>query len=66
MNRQQRRTAAAQKRRDERRAELIALASNVIADMAEQDPTLTGATLILPSGEMMRLDADLLARGGNA
>ena len=58
MNRQQRRTAAAQKRRDERRAELIALASNVIADMAEQDPTLPGATLILPSGEMMHLGGE--------
>lgn len=66
MNCQQRRAAAAEKRRVERRAELITLAANVVADIAEQDPTLTGGTLILPSGEVMRLDADLLARGGNA
>jgi hypothetical protein len=66
VNRQQRRATAAEKRRAERRSELITLAANVLADMAEQDSTLTGATLVLPDGEVMRLDADLLARGGRA
>jgi hypothetical protein len=64
VNRAQRRAAASDKRRAERRAKLIALASDVVADMAEQDPSLTGATLVLPSGEMMYLDASLLKQGG--
>ena len=50
MNRAQRRAAAADKRRAERRA--IAVASDLVAGIAERDKTLAGATLIMPDGEM--------------
>jgi hypothetical protein len=66
MNRQKRRAAAAEKRRAERRRDLIAFASSYIAAVAERDESLTGATLITPEGEMIRLDAAALKRGGRA
>jgi hypothetical protein len=66
VNRAQRRAAASDKRRANKRANTIAVASDLVAGIAEQDKTLAGATLILPDGEMIRLDAATLKHGGQA
>lgn len=44
------------------RATLIATA----AALAEMDPTVSGATIIMPSGECEFVSGDLLRRGGSA
>lgn len=69
MNRAARRAAAAKQRRTVttpppplERAAVVRL----VAAMAAEDPTMTGATLIEPSGEITFLDAELLRRGGSA
>jgi hypothetical protein len=34
--------------------------------MADQDPTISGVTLIMPNGDMYYIDADRLRKGGKA
>jgi hypothetical protein len=64
MNRRQRR---AEKRREQRRADLIALTHQALAHLADRDGTITGGTLILPSGETMFIPIEVAqGRGGNA
>ena len=62
MNRQQHRAAAAEKRKADRRAQTITLATQALAAVTE----LSGGTLIMPSGETLFLDAKALRRGGEA
>jgi hypothetical protein len=64
VNRRQRRAQKAEKRKAQHRDEIITLAHRVLTERADRDVALTGGTLILPSGEMMFIDADLLRRGG--
>jgi hypothetical protein len=65
-------TQARAERRAEERAErdrnrrLRRLALLAIADMAENDSTISGATLCLPDGSVEFIDAGLLRRGGTA
>jgi hypothetical protein len=61
-NRRQRRRAKALQRRSLARADLIRLA----AALAEIDSTVSGATIIMPSGEIEHLPADRLRSGGQA
>ena len=59
MNRHQRRAAAVlhqyREEQAQARGELIALAMKVLANSG---PTATGATMMLPDGEVLHLDAD--------
>ena len=43
-----------------------AAAIHILPALAEVDPTVSGATLILPDGSVTYLDAALLRRGGRA
>ncbi len=56
MNRQQRRAAQAQSRQAMTRAEVIQAAVGYLAEVA--GPSATGATVIMPDGEMLYLSAD--------
>lgn len=64
MNRHNRRTQQAEDRKAKRRGKNIALAHKVMADLADRDDTIIGATLILPDGEVTFVDAATLRRGG--
>jgi hypothetical protein len=64
MNRRRRRAQQAEQRKAQRRGEIIALAHRILTERADHDGALIGGTLILPSGEAMFIDADLLRRGG--
>jgi hypothetical protein len=66
MNRAQRRAQAAQRRREERRAKSLTLATQVLTDIAKRDNAVSGGTLIMPSGETLYLDAQALKDGGKA
>jgi hypothetical protein len=67
LNRHSRRAEQAEDRKAiKRRGELIALAHQVIGELSDQDETVIGATLILPSGEVAYIDAAMLRRGGCA
>jgi hypothetical protein len=67
MNRHARRAHEVDQRRAaQRRGDLIALAHQVISDMADRDETVAGATLILPDGEVTYVDAATIRRGGSA
>jgi hypothetical protein len=54
MNRHQRRAATAQSQKTHERAAAIRLA---MAALAKAGPTATGATLMLPDGEVLHLNA---------
>ena len=56
MNRTARRAAAAEERKQSERDDLIKLAHAALA--ASDDPTVTGGTLILPTGEVVFISAD--------
>ena len=43
-----------------------ALAIRMLLALAEVDPTISGATLVLPDGSVTYLDAAQLRRGGTA
>jgi hypothetical protein len=68
--------AAADKARAERRERertkrdrnrrIRRLALTLFSDMAERDPTVSGATFISPSGKSEFISADILRRGGRA
>jgi hypothetical protein len=68
MNRHERRKAEAKARRDKfartsaDRAEMIRL----FAEMVERDPTISGATVLLPDGTREYFSADLLWQGSRA
>jgi hypothetical protein len=71
MNRADRRAAAAQQRHQTKpnavtlppdRAALLRIAARLVED----DASISGATLIEPSGRITFLDAELLRRGGSA
>jgi hypothetical protein len=69
MNRQQRRAAERARRRTD--DDLIiapskAILVQLLTAMAAEDPTISGATIINPDGEIIYLDAAALRRGGNA
>jgi hypothetical protein len=66
MNRHQRRAAAAEQRQQQRRGEIVALALQVLESLAEQDKSISGATLILPDGGVQFIDAATMRRGGAA
>ena len=66
MNRQQRRAAAAKQRQERYHGEMVMLALQVLESLAAQDETVSGATLILPDGEVQFIDAACLKRGGRA
>ena len=66
MNRAARRKQAAEKRREERRAKSLTLATQTLADIAKRNPTVAGGTVIMPSGETLYLDAQALKTGGKA
>jgi len=69
VNRKARRAAEALRRRlgepdaaAPDRASLV----RMVAEWADRDPSVTGATLIMPDGEVSYIDAGLLRRGGTA
>jgi hypothetical protein len=66
VNRAARRKQAAEKRREERRAKSLTLATQTLADIAKRNPTVAGGTVIMPSGETLYLDAQALKTGGKA
>jgi hypothetical protein len=69
MNRKQRRAAQRARRRV---VDDLSLALSkptlvqVVAELAAADPTISGATIIMPDGEMVFLDAAALRGGGRA
>ncbi len=60
MNRQQRRSAARQKGKPFDRTALIANAVDFLASTT--DETITGATLVMPDGEVIYLAADAASK----
>jgi hypothetical protein len=56
LNRRQRRAHAAQERKGIERADMLKLATYYLANIA--DSTATGATVVMPNGEMLYLSAD--------
>jgi hypothetical protein len=57
--------AQAQTKRDRDRR-VRGLALRTVAVLVEQDPTVSGFTIITPDGTVEYLDADMLRRGGRA
>jgi hypothetical protein len=66
MNRHQRRQAAAKKRRPTANPMSREEALRFVTALAETDETVSGATLILPGGEVTYVDGEMLRRGGQA
>jgi hypothetical protein len=64
MTRQQRREAERARRKAEQRTAGLSTATDVLALLAATDSTVTGATLIMPDGEIVYLDTQTLRRGG--
>jgi hypothetical protein len=69
VNRQRRRTAERASRRID--AELTiapskAILVQVVAELAAEDPTVSGVTIIMPDGEVSFITADILRRPGRA
>jgi hypothetical protein len=71
MNRHERRRFAAD-RRHFASSDDLAVATNrtelirLVATLAEADPTVTGATVITPEGEVDYIDGAILRQGGTA
>jgi hypothetical protein len=63
-DRAERRAAAQAKRDRDRRVRGLAL--RTVAALVEQDPSVSGFTIISPNGSIEYLDADMLRRGGHA
>lgn len=57
---------AAERLERDRNRRLRGLTAAIVAALAADDPTVSGATLMLPDGSIQFLDADALRRGGNA
>jgi hypothetical protein len=71
MNRQQRRTAAAMRRRLASDGDIIVALDRadllrIVAGLVEADGTVSGATVITAYGQVSHVDAEMLRRGGNA
>ena len=66
MNRAERRAAAAKRQRQAGPRDPRASIVQIFAGMAADDPSIAGATLIEPSGQITFLNAELLRRGGSA
>lgn len=56
MNRHERRAAAARALTEKSRSQIIAEAIDFLAELGSADPGVSGASLILPSGEIKYLD----------
>jgi hypothetical protein len=57
---------ATQTNDDASREDRLGEALRILLALAEVDPTVSGATLILPDGQTIYLDAALLRQGGRA
>jgi hypothetical protein len=69
MNRQQRRAAERARRRtddDQIIAPSKAILVQVVAELAAEDPTISGATIIMPGGGVSFITADIRRWGGRA
>jgi hypothetical protein len=69
MNRLQRRATKRSRRRPDDQliiAPSKSILVQVVAALAAGDPTISGATIIMPDGEVSCIPADILRRGGKA